>query len=324
MAEKTKSFTKNFIKVILPLALGIAILYFLYAGTNFRDLWTKVRHAHWLVLSFSLIFGLLGNVIRGLRWELLIRPLGYSPRKKNLVYAVLGSYAVNFALPRAGEVWRCGVISKKENIPFTKLIGTLIIDRLFDAIMVLLIVLLSFLLNAALFYRNKELFNLPPFLTSPVFYAGCLFSLAVVVAVIVFFKNNPVVKKIRTLLVSIGNDIKIVWKMKEKALFIACTFGIWIAYFLYFYITFFAFDFTAELTFSAGLFIFMLSSISMGIPSNGGLGPWQAAVVFGLGAFMVGMDEAKAFATAVFAFQSVWIVACGLFGIAAFSFGNKK
>jgi uncharacterized protein (TIRG00374 family) len=324
MTKKTKSIIKNFIKIVFPLVLGIVILYFLYAGTDFNDLWIKVRGANWTILIFSLIFGLLGNIIRGLRWELLIKPLGYTPLKKNLIYAVLGNYAVNFALPRAGEVWRCGVVSKKEKIPFTRLIGTLIIDRLFDTIMVLLIVILAFFFNVALFYKNKEMFNLPAFLTSPLFYAGCLLMLALAVIVIVFFKKNTIIKKIRTFFISIWKDMKIVWKMKEKKRFILYTLGIWFSYFLYFYVTLFAFEFTATIGFAAGLFIFAISSISMGIPSNGGLGPWQAAVVFGLSAFMVSIDEARAFATAVFACQTVWVVACGLFGIAAFSFNKKN
>lgn len=322
MPEKSKSFVMNFIKIVFPLALGIVILYFLYAGTDFKDLWTKIRDANWLILCFSLIFGLTGNIIRGLRWELLIKPLGYFPLKKNLIYAVLGNYAVNFALPRAGEVWRCGIISKKEKIPFTKLIGTLIIDRLFDTVMVSLIVLLAFSSNIAVFYRHKELFNLPGFLTSPLFYAGCLAFVIIVAGIIVFFKNNLLIKKIRTFFISMWNDMKTVWKMKEKRRFIFYTAGIWVSYFLYFYVTLFAFDFTSGLTLAAALFIFAISSVSMGIPSNGGLGPWQAAVVIGLSAFMVNKADATAYATAVFAFQSIWVVLCGLFGIGAFSFGK--
>jgi uncharacterized protein (TIRG00374 family) len=276
-----------------------------------------------MILIFSLIFGLLGNIIRGFRWELLIKPLGYTPLKKNLVYAVLGNYAVNFILPRAGEIWRCGVVSKKEKIPFARLIGTLIIDRLFDTIMVLLIVILAFFFNIALFYKNKELFNLPAFLTSPLFYAGCLLILASMVIMIIFIKKSTVIKKIRTFFIAMWEDLKIVWKMKEKKHFILYTLGIWVSYFLYFYVTLFAFEFTANIGFAAGLFIFAVSSVSMGIPSNGGLGPWQAAVIFGLNAFMVSMDEAKVFATAVFACQTVWVVMCGLWGILAF-FWNKK
>ena len=275
-------------------------------------------------MAFSLIFGLSGNVIRGLRWELLINPLGYHPKRSNLIYAVLGNYAVNFALPRAGEIWRCGVIYKEEKVPFQKLIGTLLIDRVFDMIMVILITFLAFIFNVSIFIRNINYFNLPDWITSPYPYLATLVLLILFVLAIIFFKNNFLVKKIRSFLILIWNDMLVVWKMKKKARFIVYSFGIWISYFLYFYITFYAFDFTSQLGFAAGLFIFTLGSISMGIPSNGGLGPWQAAVFWGLSIYMVSPEQALAFATGVFAFQSIWVVICGLFGIFALSFNGTR
>ncbi|MDR2763968.1 MAG: flippase-like domain-containing protein [Tannerella sp.] len=310
------------LKIFIPLGLGIVILYFLYAKTDFNELWTNILGTNWYVLTFSLIFGLVGNLIRGLRWDLLIHPLGYQPRKSNLIYAVLGSYAVNFALPRAGEIWRCGVLAKEEKIPLTKLIGTLIVDRLFDMIMVALIFLLAILLNARIFYGNMHEFDLPEWLVSPSFYMGCLILLALIVSVMFLLRKNYVVKKIICFFATLWKDLLQIRRMERKMRFFIYTLGIWVSYFLYFFIAFHAFDFTAKLGFTAGLFIFAVSSLSMGIPSNGGLGPWQAAVVFGMNVFRVDMIQAKAFATVVFAFQSIWTVLCGLFGIAMLSIKN--
>ncbi|MDR0232786.1 MAG: flippase-like domain-containing protein [Dysgonamonadaceae bacterium] len=329
---------KQILKITIPLALGIIILYFLYKGTNFNELWLYIKEANWLILTSSLIFGLLGNVIRGLRWELLINPLGYYPKRSNLIYAVLGNYAVNFALPRAGEIWRCGVINKKEKIPFKKLIGTVIIDRMFDMIMVIIIALIAFVCNVSDFFQNITKFNQnideinqniektdwQKFLTSPYPYLAILVLLILFILSVIFLKNNFLVKKIRSFLISMWNDLLMVWKMKKKTLFIIYSFGIWTSYFLYFYITFYAFDFTSHLGIAAGLFIFTLGSISMGIPSNGGLGPWQVAIVLGLYIYMVSPEQALAFATGVFTFQSIWMVACGLFGIFALSFNKSQ
>ena len=315
---------KQILKVTIPLALGIIILYFLYKDTGFKELWFNIKGANWAILTFSLIFGLSGNVIRGLRWELLINPLGYYPKRKNLIYAVLGNYAVNFAFPRAGEIWRCGMIKKEEKIPFKKLIGTLIIDRAFDMLMVMLIVLLAFAFNVSNFLKYLGKADLPDWVTSPYPYLGVLFLLILFILAVIFLKENFLVKKIRRLIVSMWNDMLVVWKMKEKKRFIIYSFGIWISYFLYFYITFYAFDFTSHLGIAAGLFIFAISSISMGVPSNGGLGPWHATVVFGLCAYMISAKDARGFAFGVFAFQSIWVVICGLFGIFALSFNGAR
>lgn len=322
--EEKKSKLGGVLRVTVPLVLGVIILYFLYKDTDFKNLWQIIKDANWAILSFSLIFGLLGNVIRGLRWELLIKPLGYYPKKSNLIYAVLGNYAVNFALPRAGEIWRCGVISKQEKIPFKKLIGTLIIDRVFDTLMVALILLLAFICNVTVFIKKSSDFAIPSFLTSVWFYVSIVVSIAVIAIIFIFFKENKIVKKVREFLLSIWNDMKTVKKMKEKKRFIFYTVSIWASYFLYFYVTFYAFGFTSELGIAAGLFTFAISSVSMAIPSNGGLGPWQASVVFSLVAFSVSSAHAIAFATAVFTFQSIWVVLCGLFGIGALSFKKPK
>ncbi|MDR2469361.1 MAG: flippase-like domain-containing protein [Tannerella sp.] len=312
------------LKIIIPLMLGMIILYFLYAKTDFGQLWTSILETNWTVLTCSLIFGLSGNLIRGMRWDLLIRPLGYRPRKSNLIYAVLGNYAVNFALPRAGEIWRCGVVAKKEKIPLVKLIGTLIVDRLFDMLMVALIFLLAISVNAKVFYRNMHEFNLPSFLVSPSFYGILALLLLLAVSTLMFFRKNFIVRKILSFFVSLWKDLLQIRRMEHKMRFVGYTLGIWISYFLYFYITFYAFDFTAELGLAAGIFVFAVSSLSMGIPSNGGLGPWQAAIVFGLLAFRIDLIQAKTFATVVFTYQSLWTVLCGLFGIAMFSIRNGR
>jgi uncharacterized protein (TIRG00374 family) len=306
-------------KVTLPLLLGIVILYFLYRKTDFNELWAYIKGANWSILLFSLIFGLAGNLIRSLRWKILITPLGYRPKTSNVIYSVLGSYAVNFAIPRAGEIWRCGMLSKEEKIPFTKLIGTLIIDRLFDVVMVALFIAAAFVTNWRVFEQNREAFDLPDWMVSPVFYAGCFAVLALVVGILFIFRKNKFIGRINRFFIEMGKDFAQVWRMKKKMRFIAYSFGIWICYFFYFYITFYAFDFTAGLGWAAGLFVFTVGSISMVIPSNGGLGPWQAAVVFALCAFFVSVEQATAFATAVFAVQTLWVVACGLFGIAMIS-----
>lgn len=315
---------KKILQFVAPLILGVLILYFLYKDTDFDSMWHIIKEANCGILLLSLIFGPLGNVVRGVRWQLLTDPLGYETKKRNLIYAVLGSYAVNFLLPRAGEVWRCGVIAKKESIPFTKLLSTIIIDRMFDSIMVALLVLLAFAFNVSVFANESSQFVLPEFLFSWWFYLAGIAGFVLMVLILKVFSNNPLVKKINGFLSSLWDGMKVAWGMKNKNLFFFYTVLIWICYFLYFYITFFAFGFTSQLGVSAGLFVFAVSSVSMAIPSNGGLGPWQAAVVFGLVAFGVASESAIAFATAVFASQSLWLVLVGLAGIAGLSISKSK
>lgn len=326
--EKTSTI-KKVLSITIPLALGIFILWFLYKDTDFDNMWSIIKDANYGILAFSLLFGLLGNTIRAYRWKILITPLGYHPKISNLAFAIYGGYAVNFALPRAGELWRCGVVAKDEKIPFVKLLGTIVVDRVLDTLTVLVISLIAFLINMDFFTsyirQNEALFEkVSDLVTSPMLYIAIIGSVAVVIFIFKFFKENIIIKKITKFFVDIARDMKSILQMKQKRQLFLSTFGIWGSYFLYFYITFFAFDFTAGLGFAAGLFVFAISSISMGVPSNGGLGPWQASVFFGLVAFTVNSEHARAFATAVFTTQSVWVILCGLVGIFTLAIKNRN
>ena len=329
VTQKKSSLLNNLIKVVLPLGLGIAIIYYLISKIDPSQLWVILKDANWGILLFSLFFGLLGNTIRGYRWALFITPLGYSPKISNLNYAIYGGYAVNFALPRAGEIWRCGVIAKEDNIPFSKLFGTMILDRIFDTITVAIISLVAFLFNMQFFLtqleQNQTTFNtISSIFKSPLLYLAIGAAIATIYIIFRFFKENVIVRKIKGFLSSIANDLKAIWKMNTKGRVFLYTIGIWGSYFCYFYITFFAFDFTADLGITAGLIAFALSSISMGVPSNGGLGPWQIAVIASLSLYGVDKLHATAFATGVFAVQSIWVIICGLFGIAMLALKKQK
>jgi uncharacterized protein (TIRG00374 family) len=319
MFEKLKIHTIKFLKITIPLGLGIFILWILYKETDFKKLWETIQAANWAILFISLPFCLAANIIRALRWRLIILPLGYTPLRSNLIYAVLGNYAVNFAIPRGGEIWRCTVIAAKEKIALSKLIGTLVVDRIFDMLMVALITLLAFSLNAKAFYKYTHKINIPELFFSAAFYIGLLTSIIIIVALFILFRKNKYIKKVHNFFINLWKDILSIKKMEAKGRFLAYTLVIWILYFFYFYVTFYAFDFTFHLGITIGLFVFAIGSLSMGIPSNGGLGPWQAATVFGLCIFAVTNAQATAFATTVFAVQSIGIVLTGIGGIVMLS-----
>lgn len=329
IAPHKSSLLNKLIKIILPLALGVIILYFLFKDIDFNDVWNILKDANWGILLFSLPFGLLGNTIRGYRWELFLKSLGYSPKISTLNYATYGGYAINFALPRAGELWKTGAVSKEEKIPFSKAFGTMLLDRIFDTFTVLTITLFAFIFNMQFFIdqlkeRQKTFDTAIEFLQSPLLYIGAAAAIITTYIVFKFFSENIIIRKIKEFTKGIILDMKTIWKIKTKGRLLFYTIAIWTSYFIYFYSTFFAFDFTKDLGIVAGLIAFALSSVSMGVPSNGGLGPWQLAVVAALTLYGVGGLEAKAFAVGVFGLQSLWVILCGLFGMGMLALRKTK
>lgn len=218
---------------------------------------------------------------------------------------------------------------KYDKIPFTKLLGTLLIDRVSDTIMVglitLSIVIFNFDFFGSFFAKNPALLD--------GFYS--MFNSIWIYAIVVFFivggwfifrymSNFTLVKKAKDMLNNIWTGIKSVWVMKNKSLFIAETLLIWIGYFIYFYITFFAFDFTENLGISVGLIAFAMGSIAVAVPVQGGIGPWHFMVIATLVCFGVNENDAAAFALVVHTVQTIWTGLCGLVGVVALPIINKE
>lgn len=327
--SKKNSFVNILVKIVLPLVLGVLILYFLFRNTDFHKMWEILKDANFGILLFSLIFGALANYIRSFRWKLLITPLGYDPKISNLTLSFFGNYAVNLALPRAGELWRCGMISKEEKIPFGKLLGTLVLDRILDTVTVAVITLLAFCVNMQFFLKylkgNKAVLDsVLDVVKTPLLYIVIFLFTAITFIIFKYFGNNKFVKAIKDFCVSMWNDMKSIGKMKQKKSLVLYSAAIYICYFCYFYTTFFAFDFTSNLGFKAGLVAFALSSVSMIVPTNGGMGAWHAAVIAALMLYGVSATSSEAFAFGVFAVQNVWVLLTGFIAIAIFSIKNRK
>jgi hypothetical protein len=326
-----KQIFRKLLKVLLPLSLGVVLLWLLYRNQDLSQMVEIIKKdVRYDILLFSLIFGLLGNIVRAMRWSMLIDSLGKPVRRMNAIYAVLGNYAINMLLPRLGEIWRCGVVSRSEKIPFTKLLGTLFVDRIMDWIVVSLLTLSLCVFNIG-FFRDffsenppvviKTLYHL---LSSPWTYTAVVVFVLLIWLVFVRLKHRLFVQKMIRLLKNVLEGIQSLWKIEKKTLFTVETLLIWVCYFVYFYISFFAFDFTKDLGLRIGLIAFTMSSISVAAPVQGGIGVWHFMIIATLVAFGVNATDAGAFAMVVFAVQISWMVVTGLFGIGALAVATKN
>ena len=120
----------------------------------------------------------------------------------------------------------------------------------------------------------------------------------------------------------------VIVKMPGKGRWLLYTFGVWGCYFFQMYICFYAFPFTAQVLEQHGilavLVTFVLGSISMGVPSNGGIGPWQWAVIFALGIYGVAKAEAGAFANLVLGCNTLLLIALGIITFVGIALDRKR
>lgn len=323
-----KKSLNSLIKTLLSLLVGILIIWAMYRNSDWGELWAIAESANFSIIALSLIFGLIGNLIRGMRWELFLNALGYHPPRASIIYATFGNYAVNFVLPRAGDLWRCGVVSKYDKIPFSKTVETFFVDKVVELIAGLSVILITLLLNIEFFisyfnYNDSFVESITNIFSS--FWIIIVLGLVgLTVLLTIALKRTRFMVKLKKILSNVKNDLKLISKMREKKMILVYTILLWVCFYLYFYICFFAFDFTKGLGPMAGLVLFAMTNIGISVPIQGGIGPWHFMASSSLIVYGVAENQALAFAGVVFAIQSLWQITYGLFGVLAFPFVKRK
>ena len=326
--ERKKIF-KKVLQVIFPLLLGIFILVWVYRDFNFQRVGEVMLHGMdygWIALS--LLFGVFANLFRGWRWRLALEPLGEYPKTANCVYAIFISYASNLVIPRVGEVTRCGVLSKYDGISFPKSLGTVVSERMIDTLCVGLITGIVLLLQMPVFATffaetGTNVGRYAEVLTSGHFYFIILCVLAILVLAFFLIRNIALFAKLKGILQNVWQGIVALKDIRQIPLYIIYTLGIWVCYFLEFYLAFFAFDFSAGLGISAGLVMFVVGTLAVIVPTPNGAGPWHFAVMTMMMLYGVGKEDAGIFALLVHGIQTFLLILLGIYGLLALPFTNK-
>ena len=139
------------LKYILFLLISSVLMYLAFKDQNISDIISKLSTVKYEWLIISILFGALAFASRGLRWIYLINALGYKASKKNSINSVAVGYLTNILIPRAGEISRCTSLQQVEKIPFDKLFGTIILERVIDFAILITLILTTLL------YKFKEI-----------------------------------------------------------------------------------------------------------------------------------------------------------------------
>ena len=143
---------KRLLRIVLPLLLGCAILWWMYREFDFNRVREVLLHEmSWGWMLFSLVFGALAMIFRGLRWVQTLEPLDEHPRRSTCIHAIFLSYMASLVIPRLGEVSRCGVLKRYDGVSFTKAIGTVVTERIVDTLLLLIITTFVFLTQIPIF-----------------------------------------------------------------------------------------------------------------------------------------------------------------------------
>ncbi|MCZ2100956.1 MAG: flippase-like domain-containing protein [Chitinophagales bacterium] len=333
----------GYIKVVLFFGLGIGMMLLVYHYQNLafkadcalkgipdqacslldklKDDLSRVRYG-WIWIT--IIAFMLSNVLRAHRWKMMLEAIGYKPKMTNLLGTVMVNYLANLGIPRSGEVIRAAMLSKYENIPFEKSFGTVVTDRIFDAIMMAIIFIVTFFLGgravADYLNQNIHLEDKLRFLTGYPFVLLSVFLLGFLTVWGVYknrakIRNTAFGNKIMLKLKGFYDGILSVRKVSNIPLFIFHSVVIWVLYFLMQYLAFFSFDPTQHLDIIAGLVVFSFGSLGIVIPTPGGMGSFHFLTAEALAIY--GIQGSDAFTYANIVFFSIQIFANIFFGVIA-------
>jgi hypothetical protein len=268
---------------------------------------------------------------------LFFEPMGYKPTLKTTFYAVMVGYFANLAFPRLGEVTRCGILAKYENIPFNKGFGTVITERAFDMIIFFLLFLLMILTQIGTIhdYLDRNVYpqlqgKITNPLSDPKVIWGLILFLVITGVVFFLFRKRIVHSKLfekgKHLVLGFWDGLKSLALIRKPFLFLFYTIAIWTLYFFMLYLCFFCFPATSGLGFGAGLSALVLGSIGIMI-TPGGIGLYPAIIQETLLLYGVANTTGLALGWIAWTAQTVMILVVGGLSLLLLSFnktGNGK
>ena len=324
--QQIKKIISSIFKYAISIAIGVGLFYFLYNNVDMEQMRNVLKeNVNYLWFIPVIIVSTFSHIFRACRWRLQLRAIGIDAPLSALVNSIFGTYAVNLVFPRLGEVWRTGYIASRQKASFTAVLGSMFADRLSDTVTVLLLTLFTFFIARGAFYSFLDTYpqikdGLWNFATSPWVWCAAIVGIAAIVWLFTSKTQNRFIVKIKQMVSNLWEGFSAIARMEGKWQFLGYTVLIWGCYFMQLYIATFAFTFTHDIGVKATLVLFVLSSIGMGIPTNGGLGSWHIAIIFGLSLYGVGRfdpanfdPQASAFAMLVWGIQTALLIVLGIY-----------
>ena len=320
---------KNILKYLVSLALAGGLLWFTFQQSHLdaADLWQKIKAADFRWVLVSCLLTIVAHWSRAERWRILLAPV-VTQRTNSLdtFVSVLTGYLANMALPRAGEVARCGTLYRLSGVPVNVSFGTVVAERLFDLLMLVLLVAATFVLE---FDRVSQFFveflggKLPKNAGS----SGVLLLVGAVLlglGLLTWFLFNryrealgrhPLYQKVQGFAKGLLEGLLSVRKISRPGAFVFHTLLIWAMYYLMSYTLFFAMPATANLGPLAGLTILVVGSLGMAAPTPGGIGSFhllvgQVALLYGLTS-----QDGQVLATFIHGVSSFMIIVLGILAL---------
>lgn len=325
----------SLLQYVFFLGLGIFLVWWSIGKIEQRD-WEEMKSAmrntnYWLLVPVALAL-LLSHYSRAIRWKILMEPMGYKPGKLNTYFAVLIGYLANLAVPRLGEVLKCTILARYEKVPADKLIGTIVAERAFDMICLLIVFAITILSQIDVIgqFAGDMVNQLLTGGTGQVNYTRLLLVLAILLVIgtgswfaLKRFAHLDFIQKIKKVGKGIWEGIISVRYLKKKGWFFFHTALIWFLYLASIRIGFYAMDPTSQYGWLPAFSVLSLGSVGM-IVTQGGIGAYPILVQETMSLYGLGVNIGKAFGWILWLAQFILVLIAGGAALVLLPVINRK
>lgn len=330
----------NALKFLVFVGLGFGILYLLYrdqqaayaADCGLRGIaaddcslidkvWRDFQGTNFWWLSMTLIAFCLSNLSRAIRWNMLLRTMGKRPRLINAFLTINLGYFANLGFPRLGEIVRPAAMARYENIKVERVVGTVVVERTIDVVLLLTLSGLALLLAGdRILEWMDENASLGDRMAGMEWWLASIVVLLMGGLVIAWLRRRRIADsrvggKLLAILRGFGEGIKTIAEVKRPWLFVLHSLNIWFMYFMMTVFVFQAYQPTAGLGLEAALTTFVSGGWGIVVPSPGGMGSYHYLAQSALELYGVASEDG--FSWANISFFSINIACNVLIGLLA-------
>ena len=126
------------LKKLLPMIIGAVILALYLKSVDYRAMWDSLQNVQYLWVVPILAANIGSLYTRAMRWRIFLWSVKPLPPGQLFVTQSVGFFAILAVPARMGEVVKAFLVHKKDGVPFGAGMATVLLERIFDLIAVLL------------------------------------------------------------------------------------------------------------------------------------------------------------------------------------------
>ena len=324
------------LRLVFFLGLGLLFIWLFLRNLSpdqKQEIWASFLDANYWWALLSIVLGIISHLIRAMRWQILLKPMGYNPRIGNTFSAVMVGYLANLALPRLGEVTRCTILAKYEKVPFQKSFGTVIVERAIDLVIFGLLFLVVLLGQWSLIkdYVFEKIYaplaaKFAILQDVSLVWAVLAASAGVLLLFLIIFRKRfshlSIYQRFKTLVLGFWEGLRSVTRIERPWTFIFQSLLIWVFYFLMLYLCFFCFVDSSSLGIPAGLAMLVFGSIGIMVV-QGGIGIYPAIIAEAASLYGLALTTGYALGWLAWTAQTVMIIVAGGIALVLLPLKNK-